>query len=1093
MILHGNKIAFVTKDISHFTDTKCKSKSKLPTDRNKNTSNVTDSQVHNQVYTNVNNNNEYDNNHKIDANSNSYPPEKLDLADLDLSQLRLTKKDLETLSSLTPELPKHYQDQLLAQLPPEQARKLSRTLSMQTSKSTIPRVYKRSLSGSRDITPARDTTSNNYAYDKTDGKLGERARSVNPDESIASSIAAHEFDRNTIMRRSLSRGRCIPTTSRLAEPNSRFSYSGDIKLNDQRCSIPDYRVHNPKPPPSGGCLSPPPLDLPDSTVRRRSLQRRISRFLRPDFFDGSSSAEDNCVLREKRERERETQSVLREIRERSRERSRDRAQREWSADPSCLNSGARFEKTYDSQLPSLVADNRKNSIPNIQTTIESNITVQKRNGELDRTNIEPPEPVEKSEPKVNVLPTITNGCREEHKELPTAITATSVSENSNCEKETKSDPNSEPAQATIKKVKLKPKADKKDIKPKKLKATATTTVIETPVLNVNNIDMVTQLTNEIESVTLPLPLQTAGKNTSKLIRPKSYPSKEIQIEKVDNKQLAETPEKPTVSQDTTTTQITVPIVSSQKPTTTNLKSNIKPAISAITSTRNSITGVVEKLIEKSAERLSPSKGMLSSKSKAESTGETTAVVKKKVKVIKKKSVDSTKSSDVASKVEGEKTKEKSPEKKPKTGFLYSIGQKLEKMRESTKSKEKKTVKSIEVTAPIECTASKPKENSPPAPAVNKQKPQTEPDDSKQFIPDVTQVIPSPAPQIKPDQRKTKIDTMIRNLRERSLTHTMAAENREGSAPPTESGLIKRAVSVEDMTNGMTSFNKCNVNKVLGMFKRIESEQQHQNMRDHLESVNSSNTLSNLNTDKQERPRSGGFVSKLKKARPYYTGAKSDTIVTLTDKFGKQLLAEKVNQQLAANSKLMQAKMMLNRTNCPDCYQQQPDENVYDINSDVTLKNCAPDFKRVSPQQLTTDKTTMRNSISNAPSSERDRIKNNRKGLVLDLNNAHLDHIIFENKINNNSNTGNTVNNNSTKYRLDQQYVENNNDNNGCCAPGDGQFEATKAISPNYELSTNYSSDSRSLHDDGASSSTFLSPTDDPDMYDNWSVYSGKMD
>ena len=90
---------------------------------------------------NVNNN---------DKNNNKeHSSEVLDLRDLDLSQLRLTKKDLETLSSLTPSLSKSLQEQLLAQLPPNQAKKLSRTLSVQNgngSSENTSQVYRRSMS-----------------------------------------------------------------------------------------------------------------------------------------------------------------------------------------------------------------------------------------------------------------------------------------------------------------------------------------------------------------------------------------------------------------------------------------------------------------------------------------------------------------------------------------------------------------------------------------------------------------------------------------------------------------------------------------------------------------------------------------------------------------------------------------------------------------------------------------------------------------------------------------------------------------------------------------------------------------------------------
>ncbi|XP_035780502.1 uncharacterized protein LOC118460362 isoform X1 [Anopheles albimanus] len=102
---------------------------------------------------------EYDPDHSEDDR----PEENLDLRDLDLSQLRLSKRDLETLSSITPSLSQRVQEQLLAQLPPQQARKLSRTLSMQngtggpsgaTTPSSQRQLYRRSYSnsaGSRSI------------------------------------------------------------------------------------------------------------------------------------------------------------------------------------------------------------------------------------------------------------------------------------------------------------------------------------------------------------------------------------------------------------------------------------------------------------------------------------------------------------------------------------------------------------------------------------------------------------------------------------------------------------------------------------------------------------------------------------------------------------------------------------------------------------------------------------------------------------------------------------------------------------------------------------------------------------------------------
>lgn len=143
--------------------------------------------------------------------------ETLDLADLDLSQLRLTKKDLETLSTITPNLPKHFQQQLLAQLPPTQARKLSRTLSMQGG--AQPHVYKRSLSGGREI-PEKSNS------------VAPKTPTVFEDDQQS---ADTPFDRNSVLRRSISRSRETSSGHRRSTSGvhtdlpSRLSYTGDLR------------------------------------------------------------------------------------------------------------------------------------------------------------------------------------------------------------------------------------------------------------------------------------------------------------------------------------------------------------------------------------------------------------------------------------------------------------------------------------------------------------------------------------------------------------------------------------------------------------------------------------------------------------------------------------------------------------------------------------------------------------------------------------------------------------------------------------------------------------------------------------------------
>ncbi|XP_058055572.1 uncharacterized protein LOC131206982 [Anopheles bellator] len=100
--------------------------------------------------------------------------ENLDLRDLDLSQLRLSKRDLETLSSITPALSQRVQEQLLAQLPPQQARKLSRTLSMQGGPAGATAAAAAATAGQRLY---RRSYSNSAAGSRTAGDDGRRAGS----------------------------------------------------------------------------------------------------------------------------------------------------------------------------------------------------------------------------------------------------------------------------------------------------------------------------------------------------------------------------------------------------------------------------------------------------------------------------------------------------------------------------------------------------------------------------------------------------------------------------------------------------------------------------------------------------------------------------------------------------------------------------------------------------------------------------------------------------------------------------------------------------------------------------------------------------
>lgn len=1089
--------------------------------------------------------------------------ETLDLADLDLSQLRLTKKDLETLSSITPSLPKHFQEQLLAQLPPNQARKLSRTLSMQATART-PNVYKRSLSSGREggvdnVEPIASKISSNLDGEKK--CIGNEEKDFAGDEP--SSLLS--FDRNSVLRRSMSRGRDPGvqrrSTSALRNeyPSTRMSYTGDLRsdynatkpndsltsryrLTDYTSGIstsalrPDY--YSKLPLPSSSVVSPqksPSNETLESPFRRRST-RGFSRFSRPDFYGSASSInanDDNALLKVRGEKERETQSVLREIRERSRDRSRT---------VSCRNeSHARDTENLPSGDVSTSKDHRrKSSIPNIR------ITVDKQNGHIYHTRNKSMElccdidDTEKIDGKGNRRSSMTNprssiarpSNQSVQKQSASEFTDDILNELVRRSKEYSENGESSPKEnqkdsnGTVKKTKVKSKDGKKmKTKPKESETGDNETIVK----KVND-----DQPNDVQSVTLPLP------KSSKIARRLSYPNKEDN----ENDKKSDVNEKKVEieanggvvaakSNDTKEAKVypNSKLTPPKEVTLKVKKSPVSNSTASTSNTRNAITAVMEKLIEKSTERLSPGKSITVTKIKTDSGEVSPPKTKKKVKVVKKLAKTeqsptkepSPKSIETSNETSPVKER-KSPEKKLKSGFLYSIGQKFEKMRENSKNKEKeKKIAKINET-PI--AAAHETDIKLPMSTMEKELPMDVETVQTIIIPrrvkdaqgetiqkeEITiREIEMPPSIAKGEQRKSRIDAVIRNLRERSVPHTIRAENRE-SEMTTESGLLKRAVSVEDMTNGAVNFNKQgNVNRVLGLFRRIEKEHQMQKQQQQQQLTN----VVNGDSTSKERPRSGGFVSKIKKSnRPYYTGAKSDTIVTLTDQFERQYLSERANH-LKENAATSNTKIPFLRSSSISKAESQPAQsNNFEIMTNGTRENSNMDG---SDEKLSSRDTKRVGVSAEAPKpqistvnvdaiipgtlSEKERIRNNRKGLVLDLSSEQFnDHF---KKISNDCS-----NNNNNSYHFDsngkslgnvcngsnENHVNNNFAGNGNYYP---QFHphserSHEPYTPTCDLATSYSSDNRSTRDDCESTSTFLSPTDEPELcFDDWSACSGE--
>ncbi|XP_055678940.1 uncharacterized protein LOC129787408 isoform X3 [Lutzomyia longipalpis] len=991
--------------------------------------------------------------------------ENLDLADLDLSQLRLTKKDLETLSSITPALSKRVQDQLLAKLPPNQAKKLSRTLSMQNNatQNNSQKVYKRSLSGGRDISDGKP----DLIKDVTD--LGGKVTDLDRDSVYRRSLSRSKYDVGEKESRSSSRCRDSMRSSYSSDTSDKYKtyspYSDNYGMTLERKSDYEkppspYRYYDTLPPrsscmsptkehygrpPIGGCLSPPPVISPDNSVlRRRSSQRRISRFLRPDFFD--TPREESIYVTDREARDAESQKILREIREKSRERSRernldsyDRYKRESNED--------RLAYFTDKYNPDETLSRRKHLIncPQYSPDPVANALdlISARRRSLSRSR------------------DLSEGAKSCESDI--SLTDRILNELQNISRQqSENPPPEEAAKIKVKKSKSKSDSSEKTGEEKKVKKQKSKSKIPAKhdtnqsSLTANDMDLVKNLTEQINSVNLLLdnPPSEEKKKESKLIRPKSYPNKEP--EKL--KKISPDKSKSSLVNEQNIPQITVEMPIQEEKCQVRPKSfpnskltppkELKEFKKSAAVELNGITNgeKIEKPEKPAKVSKSPPKNV------TESSGgnpPATKTIKKVVKVVKKSPPKAETSNNVSEKSEKtppkiEEVREKSPEKKSR-GFLYSISQKFEKLKENTKTKEKKN-------ATKEVAAGKPEkskskdcilnggENIPSAgkteeiPTIVIKKKKTKsveppPQDDSKAVDEKS----SAAAKL---ERKSKIDAMIRNLRERSVPK---------NSEITESGLIKRAVSVEDMPG---AFNKCAVNRVLGLFKKIEKDSIESGNR--VRSTKSIGNVVGLHQNDyngvKERPKSSGFVSKLKKTYPY-TGAKSDTIVTITEHLQKQQLGkqDKVNGNTKIPVKCL--------PNCPDC-----GEEAAAAAMQVTKRH--------------SNGEAMGQSVE-----EKERIRNNRKGLMLDF--TKLDccpetskrHSMVEPKV------SNFTNNNLVNHQSNHQTAEINQNH---------------LHTPSSDYMASYSSDSRSPYDIdcGASTSTFFSPTDEPELYfDDWSVCS----
>ncbi|CAG9115447.1 unnamed protein product [Plutella xylostella] len=211
----------------------------------------------------------------------------LDLSDLDLSAIRFSERELEALSGLTPALSRRLQTQLLAHLPPAAARRLRRALSLQPVRAPPPPpavcTLPRRRAASREVTPTADQ---DKPTKESSQSRGSSIRST-PDRSLLSKYLTPE------------------RTFSLDE-----SYSSD---NGSILSEPSYIAAYGAPSGPGLASRRHSMRASNTSTSTEQPKKRISRFLRPDFFD--TPPDESQYARLKKEKELETQKILKEIRE----------------------------------------------------------------------------------------------------------------------------------------------------------------------------------------------------------------------------------------------------------------------------------------------------------------------------------------------------------------------------------------------------------------------------------------------------------------------------------------------------------------------------------------------------------------------------------------------------------------------------------------------------------------------------------------------------------------------------------------------------------------------------------------------------------
>lgn len=1009
----------------------------------------------------------------IDENVDEATDGPLDLADLDLSRLRLSKKDLETLSNIAPELPKCFQDQLLAKLPPTQARKLSRTLSVQTNQNCSSQpIYKRSQSSGR-----YPSNSNTVAFN-TDGKENTNCSKTTNIDKFS------EFENDTAEAASESVQHTSSYTKRNDDENAKESgLMQNSNVNEKYKYYSPYVTKTARDilqrnhinegltdmatigtgtmigrPPSGR-LSPP--SSAENAIRRPT-QRRISRLIRPDLLE--------TPLEETVEEPYKSLNLT---------------ENETTGSDSCKKPLNTSRHVRNKSLEIFADCPTSNSIKN-DSIKNSRRSLSRSRDVNEKVNADKNQLADKILQELQILSSIQSQ-REAHPEL---------NDNTNVS-------NEKPALSTTKKVKKIRSKEKSTESSTDADSKNTNNVIKKVRKIVKKSDPLMSLQmqenqekRELCENTNPTIVSevTSPKKISKLKRPKSYPMKEsvsaIQVTNASNTNDNESKEhcssecKIGVTEILGSNSCVAPRESrllrpKSYPSSklTNVQTELKKNDRTISNTtQNADEPALISNTKKVSSAFKKSKlSQLNVTSPSTPVPNTTLSNGDDTKEIISTTSNTTKT-----------TKEKTVEKRTNKGLLYAIGQKFEKLRASATSsscaniptekqssaantKSEKIVNKISEVKKTKSLGCNPNSTSNTLDNINNCK--------------ENQNASKPLK----SEKRSRIDAMIRNLRERSVPRTQPSVH-------SESNYIKRAVSVEEMPG---TFNKKSVNKMLGLFKRVDKNSNSENR------VRTTRSTSNIERHVSDSSPIYQNTGTILKANNKIAMSNVSNVAPCMDSFidSNNSNITYANEDFCKCDNLSAEKPPMVDTNCPECRIDLKEDKTNLTFSDVTksykegnqekrkglmldlvkLEKCQNGStmygnSRPGRKYSSYNDNEIYSNISQYSRSIPSSSGNDSNILTIENSSNNNISSVINNNTNSNNNHSSSLHTSQTSgYRTSSTHEMNPNNN---------------LLSPSFENLGNYSSDSRSYQEDCASTSTFLSPTEEAELcFDTWSVCS----